>query len=563
MFDLLETLLGGLFGPFIPFLQAVKPYVPFILIGLVAVACGIRFGTPFVLGLVRRLVTRTPRSLFKAKGTLLAQPDICEMYAPANQYITDREEGKKGGAQFAWLSPFPRAVRASIKRNPVSRNRKFNARAQVREAAKHITVRAPHPADNVAGDLKEHFRIDMKLDGHDEKEINSLEGRVKAQLGLHSVERLFTRDNYTMSIIAHKTEPIDILIERKKGVEFLDANPAKTPLRLPIAVTEGGTPWNFDIHHTLIFGMSGSGKGSPIQASIRQLAPFVAQGLVKIHGIDPKKAEFKGYEVLQSSIFEKITSGLKPEDMEEHGAHIAELLEIVDQRQALDNVTVEEGNVDLGRSFNLSKENPLIVVFIDEYLTLYRGFQKMGRSAKTHMANLEQLMSIARSFNVFVVAATQRATQDVLEELQPNITNWIILRQRNKYFNMKFLGDDSIELGLDSTKIAPSTPANGYLTSGIGYSADERGEVAKIRFAYLSDENVGQLIRDFERDHGRGDITEEQISEFEDVMKSPELSDDFLFEGKTAEQMQAEAKPSKLDGFSSLPDLNDDEEIDA
>lgn len=560
MIDLLEAL----FGPFIPSLEGLLPYVPYVIGALIALALIVRFGVPFVLAFARRIVTRTPRSLFKAKATLLAHRDICEMYAPANQYMTDREDGKNGGAQFAWLSPFERAVRTSIKRNPVSRNRKFNARAQVREAAKHITVRKPHPADNVAGDLAEHFRIDMKLDGHDAKEIEKLEGRVTSQLGLHSVAPLSTSDNYTMSVIAHKTEPIDILIERKQGVEFIDANPAKSPLRLPIAVTESGAPWNFDVHHTLLFGMSGSGKGSPIQASIRQLAPFVAQGLVKIHGIDPKKAEFKGYEVLQSSLFEKITSGLKAEDMEEHGAHIAELLDIVDQRQGLDNVSVKEGDVDLGRAFNVTKETPLVVVFIDEYLTLYRGFQKMGRNAKVHLANLEQLMSVARSFNVYVVAATQRASADVLEELRPNITNWIILRQRNKHFNEVFLGDDSIELGHDSRLIGPSSPANGYLTSGIGYAADETGDPIKIRFAYLGDEDVAQLIRDFERDHGRGDITEEQFSEFEEVMDAPALSDDYLFGGKTAEQMQLDDElPDLEDDFGSLPDLEDDKEVDA
>lgn len=532
-----------------PIYQPLLPHLVHALIVVAVTVAAVAFGLPWLIRGGHRLVTRTPRPLHKAKRELLANGKIVELYAPAQRYTRDLRE-KERPRQWAGLSPFPIAVRESIRRNNTPNGQKLDARKQIAAASKCVKVRKPHESDNIGGDLLKHYRIDLALDGHTENEIKGLEAYVKSSLKLHTIERHQTGSQSWVTFIAHEEPPVDILIERKKGVEFLDENAAESPLRLPIAVTESGKPWYFDIHHTLIFGMSGSGKGSPIQASIRQLAPFAAQGLVKIHGIDPKKAEFKGYEVLNSSLFEKITSGLTPEAMEEHGEHIAELLEIVDARQRVNNVSVTEGEVEMGRSFKVSKKYPLVVVFIDEYLTLYRGFQKMGRAAKVHMANLEQLMAVARSFNVFVVAATQRASADVLDELRPNITNWIILRQRNKHFNEVFLGDDSIELGYDSRQIGPSTPANGYQTSGIGYAANERGEIEKIRFAYLGDDDVAQLIRDYEREHGRGDIAENQLDEFEDVMELPTLDDDFLFEG--GEEDDGDFK------IEELPTLDDD-----
>ena len=558
MIDLLEAL----FGPFIPSLEGLLPYVPYVIGALIALALIVRFGVPFLLALTRRLVTRTPRSLFKAKGTLLAQADICEMYAPANQYMSDREEGKKGGAQFAWLSPFERAVRASIKRNPISKLRKFNARGQVREAAKHITVRAPHPADNVAGDLKEHFRIDMKLDGHDAKEIRNLEGRVASQLGLHTIEPLQTNDNYTMSIIAHKTKPIDILTERKAGVEFFKEHPAKSPYNAPLAIKEDGTPWSLNVSHTMIGGASGSGKGSPIQGLIYQEAPFVAQGTVELRGIDPKKAELKGFEVMNSSLFKHITSGLKDDDMREHGAHIAELIDVLDYRMNNLKVSVKEDSVNMQRKVPATKETPMVVVIIDEYLTLYRGFKKLGREGGIHLSNLEQLISTGRSYGIYIVLATQRADKEVLGEVRDNIANVALLRYKSDWINGLFLGDDAKANGYDAGAIPPASEGNDYATAGIGYVLEEGGDPVKARFAYLGDEDIARLIRDFEREHGRGDITEEEFDEFADVMSKPEEDDTFLFPEGDDDSSPSEL-PDLEDDFDELPDLEDDKEVDA
>lgn len=533
MFDILETLFGELFSPFIPFLQAVKSYVPFILIGLVAVACGIRFGTPLVLGFSRRLVTRTPRHLFKAKSTLLAQPDICEMYAPANQYITDREEGKKGGSQFAWLSPFPRAVKASIKRNPVSRNRKLNARAQVAAAAKCITVRAPHPADNVAGDLEEHYRIDMKLDGHDRKEIENLEGRIKAQLGLRETQRINTKDNYTMSWIAHKTEPEDPLVSQKYGSELFKDNPAKSPSALPCAVTQSGNIFTLPMHHTLVFAGTGGGKGSVIHAMILQLLPFWEQDRVKFYGIDPKMSELKAYR--ETSVFEAVE-----QDTDQAQETISEVYDLMNQRSRSTKIDVEKG--DLKRSLDATTETPMIVLVIDELLDLLLSLKTLGKPGAATAAQLTGILAKGRSLGIYVVAATQSADKELLGRMRVNFANVIVLRQDSVYLNDMFLGEKAAERGFDSTAIPASNKANGYKYAGIGFSKQETGDPVKVRFAYTSDDDLIEVIKNYPK--------HDDFDSFDGLGSLPQPREDD----------EVEQEHDELPDLDSLPDLHDDEE---
>lgn len=541
MFDLLETLLGGLFSPFIPFLQAAKPYVPFILIGLVAIACGIRFGTPFVLGLIRRLTTRTPRSLFNIKRELLAQPDICEMYAPANQYITDREEGKRGHAQFAWLSPFPRAVKASIKRNPVSKSKKLNARAQVAAAAKCITVRAPHPADNVAGELEEHFRIDMKLDGNDEDQLIRMEGRVKAQLGLREIQRLKTSDNYTLSMIAHRTEPIDILTERKAGAEFFKENPAKTPYSLPIAVTENGGTWSYPMKNGMILGTNGSGKGSALHGIITQLVPFVEKGTVELYGIDTKSAELSSFYKEASFFKETVDETADAQEV------IGDLLEKMNRRQK--NRKIDVDNNELGRKLTASKENPMTVLLIDEALDLLLDLQSMGKQGKETINKLNQIMAKGRAPGFFVILATQAADTELLGRMKNNLNNKLILRFDNPYFNKYFLGDEAVNNGNDPNLIPEANEGNGYATAGIGYVMGESGSVQKVRFAYSSDEDIAAMIR-----------AHRKTDDFDGL---PALTPTEDADGRDESvDSNTNALPD-LDDLGSLPDLKDDEEVDA
>jgi hypothetical protein len=404
----------------------------------------------------------------------------------------------------------------------------------VHDAAKHITVRAPHPADNVAGDLDKHYRIDMKLDGNDEEQLKRMAGRIKAQLGLHSVEVIKTSDNYTLNVIAHKEEPVDILTERKAGAEFFTEHPAPTPYSLPIALTEDGHTWKYPMKNGMILGTNGSGKGSALHGIIAQLVPFVEQGIVELYGIDTKTAELSSFYKEASFFKETVDETAEAQEV------IADLLEKMNRRQK--NRKIDVDNADLGRKLTASKENPMTVLLIDEALDLLLDLQSMGKEGKATINKLNQIMAKGRAPGFFVILATQAADTELLGRMKNNLNNKLILRFDNPYFNKYFLGEDAVNNGCDPNQIPEANEDNHYATAGIGYVMGDSGSVQKVRFAFSSDEDISELIK-----------SHRKTGEFDDFGSLPELRDDKEVEG---ERLQ-------LDDFGSLPALNDDEEVNA
>src|SRR5699024_11562589 len=96
-----------------PLLGPLAPYLPHIIAARVLGFVLVRFALPWLGRTLVRLARRTPRAFYKAKQDLLAHERISEMYAPAQHYTRDLRE-KESRHQWAWLSYYPRAVRASI-----------------------------------------------------------------------------------------------------------------------------------------------------------------------------------------------------------------------------------------------------------------------------------------------------------------------------------------------------------------------------------------------------------------------------------------------------------------
>lgn len=519
MTDLIESLLG----PLVPYAQAALPYVAYILAVALVLAVIVRFALAWVIRLIARKRSRMSKDHFKVKSELLAHNRICELYAPAQRYTRERRE-KEAQREQAWLSPFPRAVRASMKHAALSSSNKLEARKQIAEAAKHINVRPLPSSVHVAGEPDEHYRIDFKLDGHDTDELKRFEGRIAAQLGLHSLEPLETEDNYSISYIAHKTAPVDILTEHAAGVEFFEENPAKVPYSLPLAVQGDGRPWSLATHHTLIYGMTGSGKGSPIHGLVRQLSPYVSNGRAKLYGIDPKASELRPY--MESSLFEDVVA-----ENDEAQEVIGQLHHMMKERSR--TKTVDLKNAQLGRSLEATRETPMIVLVIDEMLSLLIALKGLGKPGVATMTLLTEILAQGRSLNVFVVGATQAVDTELLGRMRVNFANTILLRQESAYYNDLFLGERAKERGYDSTSIPLSSKANGYAYAGIGYVKGDTGAPIKVRFAYTSDEDLAALIQEFPK---------HETSDFDD------------FDTTTDEPEKDEEAPKQV---SALPDVDD------
>ncbi|WP_208858765.1 FtsK/SpoIIIE domain-containing protein [Cryobacterium zongtaii] len=265
-------------------------------------------------------------------------------------------------------------------------------------------------------------------------------------------------------------------LQAPSGSTFFEAHAASTPLLLPLAITEEGGVYSLPVHHTLIVGATGSGKGGVIQSLLRQLAPWQRAGQVRLFGADPKRAELKGFEM--SSLFDLVAFDV---------GTIAEMVE------SLVNDVLRPRQRSSGRSFTLSSENPLVVLVIDELSSLAqdRNFAKSGLSE-----NLNLILSQGRSDGVYVIAASQVGHKEVLGGLRQHFANRIALRVDTAIEVDMILGAGALACGAKPHEIPVANDANSYRTAGIAYvRSDESPRLLRIRFPYTSDEDIQKLLQ--------------------------------------------------------------------
>lgn len=481
-----------------------------VAVGLVAVGLGqlVRlYGRWQEAGSWRKPLTLMRADLYRRKEMLLANKVLREAYEPSAQHIRSLNEGEKPGWQPALFHPYRRAVLATVKDNrSVIRGgkKKLSAYRQISELAAWISVGEVPEFTGEVGDPGEMFWIELGKSGNEtDEQLKARSGIMKNALKIKSVAPYPGKNDGVISFIARVKEMEDPLVALRPGVEFFDKYPAESMMGVPLALNAKSEPWKLGMHHTLIYGTSGSGKGSPIQGLIRQQAPYVAQGLTKLFGIDPKQAEFEAYASDQNrtKMFERITMGRTEDDLREHAVTIAKVVDILDYRMKNKEVNLDrsKGKIDLGRSFTASKKNPMVLFIIDEYFALRTNFlTTLKQESKKPLGDLDTILAMGRSYGIFVIIATQYADKENLGPIRDNLGNKIVLRhEATDYITTFLLGEDALEKGHNPKAIGPSNPDNGNRTAGIGFVANEFGEIQKVRFAYLSDEDAGDFAFNF------------------------------------------------------------------
>lgn len=274
------------------------------------------------------------------------------------------------------------------------------------------------------------------------------------------------------------------------GIEFFEKNPAITPRYIPLAVKENGQTWGIGLNgHILFGGMSGSGKSSAIDGAIRQLAPFIESGVVKLYGIDLKETlRFYGH----SRLFTTLAGGAFAPDTFDT---IAEVHAEMKRRLSEKRINLEGG--DLGRTHGASKDSPTTVLLVDEFDSLLYHLGDAGREGKVAVRQIEEILFTGRSAGVYIIAATQSLSKEVMGRMVDNFHTVVLFRQRSVYLNDLFLGEGAAERGFNSTAIPLASMANNYETAGIAYATDGTGGPEKIRFAYSSDEDIVALIKEY------------------------------------------------------------------
>ncbi|ROS77945.1 hypothetical protein EDF24_0714 [Curtobacterium sp. PhB130] len=429
--------------------------------------------------------------LFKVKGKIMANREIREFYEPGVEHIEELGE-KEHIVPTAWLSEHPVAARASIKKTKIPKGHKLNVRKQIRELGDWIRVRDLPDFVTVAGDKRLHFFVELSYQGKDEDAVERLGKFVKTELKAHSIQRVNTKSQSSMAFVVHMEEPLSVLTEKAIGAEFYEEHPATSWSSYPLAFDEEGNVVSIPLTHILIYGMTGSGKGSPFNGIIRQSVKGILSGMVKIYIADAKESEGLPWEF--SSLVED--TAYTADNVIVMISHLYDLL-LARNAAKRHSISFEEGKEDLKRRLKPDKENPVIIFMIDELLTLILELRQKGAAGKAAESKLAQIMALGRSSNIFLVAATQVIEKEILGRMRDNFVYAITLRnQASKDMNEIFLGEGAIDRGFDPRKIIESTEDNDYATSGMAYVKGPTGDPKLVRFAYMSDKDIAKLVRE-------------------------------------------------------------------
>ncbi|RNH94220.1 cell division protein FtsK [Micromonospora aurantiaca] len=247
---------------------------------------------------------------------------------------------------------------------------------------------------------------------------------------------------------------------------------------LPLGVDEDGQPYRLRLagSHVLIAGATGSGKGSVLWSLLRSLAGGIQSGLIEVWAFDPKG----GMELAAGvPLFTRFTYD-DPDSM-------AGVLEEAVKRMRLRAARLR----GVTRQHVPTPEDPLIVLVVDELaaLTAYITDRKVRDRIKE---SLGLLLSQGRAVGVHVVAALQDPRKDVLpfRDLFPTR---IGLRLTEPEQVDMVLGDAARDRGALCDRIPESSPGVGFVV------LDGVREPVRVRFAYLTDDDIRQLGRDYRR----------------------------------------------------------------
>lgn len=294
---------------------------------------------------------------------------------------------------------------------------------------------------------------------------------------VHHVERVAVREVHPgkVALDYQRIEPFDRMHVKAaalpKRAEDVDLR------KLPVGLTEYGTPWTISVldSHTANAGETGAGKGSLPWNVMRAMAPLIASGTVNAHGLDPKGMELAAGKSLFTSY---------ARDDKECVELLEHLVEQMNQRKKL---LGDEGI----RKFTPSRETPLEWINIDELAPLLSYASRSDRGKMSEA--LGMLLTQGRSVGYSLFGSIQEPTKDVftVRDLFPRR---VAMRLPSASYVDATLGDDAVEVdGALSHKIPERLP-------GVAYVKQEgkRG-VTRVRAGWVDDQDLRDLCDYIER----------------------------------------------------------------
>lgn len=468
----------------------------------------------------RRYIPKQPRDLLQVKATLMYHKNVRAAFAPSEesgewlkergtttQTYTDKD-GKTATKEVpesttfdfsAWLSPYPHTVKEFIKKAPNynSKNTRYLPREEVRTIANRITIREASSTEAqglvATKNERKFFVIDLSCAHSTADKIRSLKPSIIAALKLGDLREIKHDDPQRVTYLATMPGVQTALSNENMptGAEFIQKHPANASLtRMPLAVTEDGGVWAVKPMHTLIVGVTGSGKSSPLNMITAQLSDAVLAGTATIDAIDPKANGDLRTKWGRSGIYRSCGEGA-----DDYVRTIREFWESMESFTTdTGKLTKDDFNDDSDvlavSDFKASTTTPLRVLMIDELPSMINDI-KHHPEGKRAIELLNQILRKGRSLGHIIIAASQTLEKADLEGVDRMSFVWkVALRLDSTYQSDYILGSGASAAGFDSKDI-PNSP--GFI--GVALVRGEAGDPVKVRFPFFPNTQIMDIMR--------------------------------------------------------------------
>lgn len=226
--------------------------------------------------------------------------------------------------------------------------------------------------------------------------------------------------------------------------------------------------------HSLIFGLTGSGKGSVEANWLHATMPGVRAGLVQNWGVDLKAGlEFAMYG---PGVFARSAWTLE------------DALGLLHDLDGLVRERAEQAR-GVTRRLDPSLEHPRINLFIDECAELCTApTRELRKQTDEAVAVLDSILRLSRALGVVVIAVTQDPRQASMP-LRPRFPQRIALRLNDESEAEMALGAEALKLGARPQRISVDRPGEAY------YFDTERRLVQHFRAPYITDDQLRHMDR--------------------------------------------------------------------
>lgn len=254
-----------------------------------------------------------------------------------------------------------------------------------------------------------------------------------------------------------------MLINLKRRSESLDeVTVGRSIDRRPVRLAVRGS-------HTLIIGLTGSGKGSAIASIIAALCRCPEPW--QLNFVDLKRGT-------EAAFYEGLIAR-KAYTLQDAVELVDSLLEMVNSRA--DKLHGQTRNLEPSTTY------PQQILVIDEAAELATGVDKKTRETSQHLLqSLDELLRIGRSWGFSCIAATQDPRVESFK-LRPRFPQRLCLRVNDESEAKMCMGNHAIDAGATPWLLSSDKPGACW------YASTEGGSPQCFRFRYYSDDEIRAL----------------------------------------------------------------------